>query len=197
MRMDVSMPEIRLLVPDDWAVFRRIRLAALTEAPQFFGSTLAEAQARTESDWRRALSDRAQFVAQWDGTEVGTVAGMPDPERGGVHLISMWVAPSARGTGVSDLLVRAVLDWAVGGGHDVVHLEFAEHNAFAERLYLRNGFVRTGGSGPIAPGDPRREFEMAWRPLTPGLPAHPEGIRAATASETSVPHRDAEHRRQP
>ncbi len=74
---------------------------------------------------------------------------MLDPERGGVHLISMWVAPRARGTGVSDRPVRAVLDWAVEGGHDVVRLEFAEHSAFAERLYPRNGFARTGGSGPI------------------------------------------------
>lgn len=192
--MDVSIPGIRLLVPDDWAVFRRVRLAALTDAPEFFGTTLAEAQARTESDWRRALSDRAQFLAEADGTEVGTVAGMPDPERGGVHLISMWVAPRARGTGASDRLVGAVLDWAVERGHAVVRLEVAEHNAFAERLYLRNGFVRTGVSGPMGPGDPRREFEMAWRP---GLPADPQGIRAATASETSVPYREAQHRRKP
>ncbi|MFI5534917.1 GNAT family N-acetyltransferase [Nocardia sp. NPDC051900] len=193
--MDVSISGIRLLAPDDWAVFRRVRLAALTDAPQFFGTTLAEARARTESDWRRALSDRAQFVAESGGTEVGTVAGMLDPEHGGVHLISMWVAPRARGTGVSDRLVGAVLDWAVAGGHDVVRLEFAEHNAFAERLYLRNGFVRTGVSGPMAPGDPRREFEMAWRPSRLSAPS--QGIRAATASETPVPHRDAEHRRQP
>ncbi|MGK8489249.1 GNAT family N-acetyltransferase [Nocardia asiatica] len=189
-------PEIRLLVSDDWAVFRRVRLAALTDAPQFFGATLAEAHSRTESDWRHALSDRAQFLACSSDTEVGTVAGMIDPERGGVHLISMWVAPGARGTGVSDRLVRAVLDWAVAGGHRVVRLEFAEHNSFAERLYLRNGFVRTGVSGPIAPGDPRQEFEMEWRSPEPGLPTHPPGIRASTASETSVPHRDAEDRRQ-
>ncbi|WP_174184055.1 GNAT family N-acetyltransferase [Nocardia barduliensis] len=194
--MDVYTPEIRLLAPDDWAVFRRVRLATLADAPQFFGTTLAEAQARTESEWRHALSDRAQFVAESGGAELGTVAGMLDLERGGVHLISMWVAPRARGTGVSDRLVRAVLDWAVAGGHRVVRLEFVEHNAFAERLYLRNGFVRTGVSGPVAPGDPRQEFEMEWRPLESGLPTHPPGIRASTAAETSVPHRDAEDRRQ-
>ncbi|MGK8524455.1 GNAT family N-acetyltransferase [Nocardia asteroides] len=171
--MEPLTPEIRLLVPDDWAVFRRIRLAALADTPEFFGTTLAEARARAESDWRGALSDRAQFLAESGGTGVGTVAGMLDPERGGVHLISMWVAPRARGTGVSDRLVRAVLDWAVEGGHPVVRLEFAEHNGYAERLYLRNGFVRTGVSGPMAPGDPRREFEMEWRPPKPGLPVRP------------------------
>ncbi|MEV6323899.1 GNAT family N-acetyltransferase [Nocardia sp. NPDC051787] len=161
--MDVSTPEVRLLMPDDWAAFRRVRLRALADTPQFFGSTLTEARARTEGDWRRALTDRAQFLAESAGAELGTVAGMPDRERGGVHLISMWVAPRARGTGVSDRLVRAVLDWAVAGGHRVVRLEVAERNNHAEGLYLRNGFVRTGVSGPVAPGDARREFEMQWR----------------------------------
>ncbi|MGK8559438.1 N-acetyltransferase family protein [Nocardia gipuzkoensis] len=167
--MDVSTPEIKLLVPDDWAAFRRVRLTALADTPQFFGSTLAEAQARTDGDWRRLLTDRAQFLAESAGAELGTVGGMPDRERGGVHLISMWVAARARGTGVSDRLVRAVLDWAVAGGHRVVRLEVAESNTFAQRLYLRNGFVRTGVSGAMAPGDSRREFEMEWRPSRSGL----------------------------
>lgn len=167
--MDVSTPAIRLLVPDDWAAFRRVRLRALADTPQFFGSTLAEAQARTEGDWRRMLTDRAQFLAESAGAPLGTVGGMPDRDRGGVHLISMWVASRSRGMGVSDRLVRAVLDWAVAGGHRVVRLEVAESNTFAQRLYLRNGFVRTGVSGAMAPGDSRREFEMEWRLSRSGL----------------------------
>ncbi|WP_327114259.1 GNAT family N-acetyltransferase [Nocardia sp. NBC_01730] len=161
--MDASTFEIRLLIPDEWAVFRRVRLRALADAPQFFGSTLADAQARTERDWRRALSDRAQFLAGSAGVELGTVAGMPDLNRGGVHLISMWVAPEARGTGVSDLLVRAVIEWAARGGHRVVRLEVVEGNTFAEQLYRRNGFALTGVSGPFAPGDPRREHVLELR----------------------------------
>ncbi|MEU7632745.1 GNAT family N-acetyltransferase [Nocardia sp. NPDC049220] len=88
------------------------------------------------------------------------MAGLLDTERVGVHSISMWVAPEARGTGISDPLVSAVLDWAAGGGHRVVRLEVAEQNPFAERLYLRDGFARIGVSGPLASGDPRPEFEM-------------------------------------
>lgn len=159
-RVNISTIELRLLTADEWEVFRRVRLRALADTPQFFGSTLAEAQARTEADWRAALVDRAQFVASAEGVELGTVAGMPDFERDGVHLISMWVAPEARGTGVSDLLVRAVLDWARAGGHRVVRLEFADGNTVAERLYLRHGFVRTGVSGFVRPGEPRLEYEM-------------------------------------
>ncbi|WP_378739132.1 GNAT family N-acetyltransferase [Nocardia brasiliensis] len=158
--MSISTIDVRLLRPDEWDVFRRVRMRALADTPQFFGSTLAEARARTEQDWRTTLQNRAQFLATTDGAELGTVGGLLDLERGGVHLISMWVAPEARGTGVSDLLVRAVIDWAAAGGHTVIRLEVADGNTVAERLYLRNGFVRTGVSGPVRPGDPRLECEM-------------------------------------
>ncbi|MFI9403786.1 GNAT family N-acetyltransferase [Nocardia sp. NPDC052316] len=161
--MNLSTIELRRLSADEWGVFRRVRLRALADTPQFFGSTLAQAQARTEADWRAALTDRAQFVAVADGVELGTVGGMPDPERGGIHLISMWVAPEARGTGVADLLVRAVLDLAAAGGHTEVRLEFADGNVAAERLYLRNGFVRTGVSAFVRPGEPTLEYEMVHK----------------------------------
>ncbi|MFG1792051.1 GNAT family N-acetyltransferase [Nocardia sp. NPDC049149] len=158
--MGLSTINIRLLTAEDWAVFRRLRLRSLTDAPQFFGATLAEAQGRTEQDWRGMLTGRAQFVAEADGVELGTIGGMADPEHGGMHLISMWVAPEARGTGVADLLVRAVLDLAAAGGHAVVRLEVADGNTVAERLYLRNGFVRTGVSGLVRPDESRIEHEM-------------------------------------
>ncbi|MGW4771467.1 N-acetyltransferase family protein [Nocardia sp. NPDC004278] len=158
--MGDSGVRVRLLTADDWSVFRSIRLRALADAPQAFGSTLEHARARTDQDWRELLAHRAQFVASVDGSDVGTAAGLDDPERSGAHLISMWVAGKARGTGVSDRLVRAVVDWAVDTGHRKVWLEVAAGNTVAERLYLRHGFVHTGVQGMIGPADPRPEFEM-------------------------------------
>ncbi|MEU4343210.1 GNAT family N-acetyltransferase [Nocardia sp. NPDC023852] len=93
----------------------------------------------------------AQFLAGSAGVELGTVAGMPDLNRGGATDFVV-VAPEARGTGVPDLLVRAVIEWAARGGHRVVGVEVAEGNMFAEQLYRRNGFALTGVSGPLAPG---------------------------------------------
>ncbi|MBF6127119.1 GNAT family N-acetyltransferase [Nocardia brasiliensis] len=161
--MGTSTIGIRLLAADDWEAFRRLRLRSLADTPQFFGSTLADAQARTEAQWRQILSERVQFVAVGDGVELGTVGAMRDVDRGGLHLVSMWVAPEARGTGVSDLLVEAVLDWADTAGSPPVWLEVADGNTVAERLYLRHGFVRTGVTGPVAPDDPRLEHELVRR----------------------------------
>ncbi|MEU2253832.1 GNAT family N-acetyltransferase [Nocardia xishanensis] len=164
--MDIESVRIHQLGPDDWHRFRRIRLLALAEAPYAFASTLAWAEARTEYDWRDLLAARTQFLATTGDHDLGTVGAVA--ENTGAHLISMWVAPKARGTGVSDLLVGSVVDWATAAGHSGIHLEVSDGNAAAERLYHRHGFRRTGVAGLISPEDPRLEFEMR---LT--LPANP------------------------
>jgi ribosomal protein S18 acetylase RimI-like enzyme len=69
------------------------------------------------------------------------VSGMV-PDRGGtVELISMWVAPFARGRGVGDALVGAVIRWAEDCGARRVALRVAEGNDHATALYRRHGFV--------------------------------------------------------
>ncbi len=156
--VDIESVRIHQLTPEDWARFRSIRLLALAEAPHAFGSTLAEAQSRTDQLWREILAARTQFVASADGQELGTVGIAP--ESGAAHVVSMWVAPEARGTGVADLLVRAVIEWATANRLPAIGLEVSEGNAPAERLYHRHGFRRTGVTGPISPEDPRLEFEM-------------------------------------
>ncbi|MGW6427248.1 GNAT family N-acetyltransferase [Nocardia sp. NPDC055053] len=149
---------IRRLEPDEWAVFREVRLRALRDAPTAFGQTIEQALARTAHDWRDVLRARAQFAATAGTQTVGTVGVTTDAAR--AHLISMWVDPRARGRGVSDLLIDAAVSWAVARGCAVVRLDVTEGNTAAEKLYRRHGFVPTGRRGPVEPGDPRMEFEM-------------------------------------
>jgi GNAT superfamily N-acetyltransferase len=147
---------------EDWEAYRAIRLAALAEAPSAFGSSLASERRLTEHEWRTRLSNRAQFVVQCAERTVGTAGGVVDD---GAELVSMWVHPDTRGEGVGDLLVKAVLEWARAEGYADIHLWVSVGNAHAERLYARNGFVRTGAEQLVNDADPtRREFRMA-RPL--------------------------------
>ncbi|WP_067471575.1 GNAT family N-acetyltransferase [Nocardia amamiensis] len=164
--MDIESVRIYQLGPDDWHRFRRIRLLALAEAPYAFGSTLAQARARTDQDWRDLLAARTQFLGTAGDHDLGTVGAIA--ENNVAHLISMWVSPEARGTGMADLLVRSVIDWATASGYPGIRLEVSDGNATAERLYHRHGFRRTGVTGAISREDPRPEFEMR---LT--LPANP------------------------
>ncbi|MEO6795510.1 MAG: GNAT family N-acetyltransferase [Candidatus Dormibacter sp.] len=157
---------VRRLEPSDWQLFREIRLRALAESPAAFGSTLAEASRLGEADWRERLAGRAQFMAIRGPDALGTAAGIATDA--GAELISMWVDPRARGHGVGDRLVGAVLGWATGEAHGAVALWVAEGNLPAERLYRRHGFRRTGAVKPMTDERPdRREFEMG-RVLEPG-----------------------------
>lgn len=83
-----STTQVRLLTGRDWALLREIRLRALAEAPEAFGATLCEAQARTAQQWRDRITQRAQFVAVTNRAAMGTVAGAADPDRDSVHLCS-------------------------------------------------------------------------------------------------------------
>jgi GNAT superfamily N-acetyltransferase len=75
-------------------------------------------QADAEERWRQRFSAvPLNVVVYCDGVPAGIVGAYEQPG-GAVELISMWVDPAARGRGVGDAAVRAVVDWA--GGRDVV-----------------------------------------------------------------------------
>ncbi len=140
---------------EDWPTWRELRLAALGEAPYAFGSTLADWQGTGDDErrWRARLGDvPANYGADVAGRPAGMISGACDAD-GPVELISMWVAPFARGRGVGDALIGAVLGWAATNHPGPVVLHVREGNAHAATLYRRHGFVDDGlvddGGGPL------------------------------------------------
>jgi len=152
--------EIRRLDPGDWAVFRDLRVAALSDAPHAFGSTLDGEQRLGEADWRAKLASRAQFVA-YDGAPIAAIGTVGAYREGDVmELISMWVEPPRRGRGIATALVDRVIVHARTVRCGEVRLWVAEGNTIAERLYRRCGFAWTGAVQRIRPDEPRSEAEM-------------------------------------
>jgi ribosomal protein S18 acetylase RimI-like enzyme len=91
-----------------------VRLEALGQAPDAFSSKLADWQGEgdTESRWRTRLSAVPfNIVSYLDSTAAGMVSATA-PEDGTIELISMWVAPFARGRSVGDALLAALKAWA-------------------------------------------------------------------------------------
>ena len=56
------------------------------------------------------------------------------------ELISLWVAPEARGKAVGEALVAAVQQWAKAAGFERLCLNVYDDNHFARDLYQRCGF---------------------------------------------------------
>lgn len=156
--------DVRELSPGDWELWRSLRLAALTDAPSAFGSRLADWQGEgdREARWRERLSiaDSYNIVAMLDGEPAGMASGVAGETADTVELISMWVAPSARGHGVGDVLMQRIEQWASRNAARIMRLNIAADNPGADRLYRRHGFAYTGQDAPPMP-DGARQRVMA------------------------------------
>lgn len=156
---------LQVLTPDDWAAWRDLRLQALAEAPYAFGSSLADWQGEGDSEgrWRARLSlpGSHNVVALLNTIPVGMATGVPVGDPPVAEVISMWVAPEARGQEVGDRLLDAVADWARSIDVREVRLSVVEDNWAAIGLYQRNGFRFTGELGDLMPDGVRQEHIMA------------------------------------
>lgn len=147
---------------DDWQRVRRTRLAALTDAPEAFGSSLAREQGFKENHWRMRLRSSDWWLAG-TGTrapDAGIVSAIREPGAPADHrhVMAMWVAPEHRRAGVGRALLAALLDDVVGHGARTVTLWLLEGNAAAAALYRSSGFAPTGVRTPLA-RDPSRTEE--------------------------------------
>jgi GNAT superfamily N-acetyltransferase len=137
---------IRRLDIGDEETLRAIRLEALDDDPDAFGSTYEREVDRPIDDWQRWFSGGAVFIAEGEaGPPSGLVAMRLRPDDASIALlVSMWVRPSSRGTGVADDLVRSALAWAASEGTAAVQLHVVGGNIRASKLYERHGFYPTG-----------------------------------------------------
>lgn len=136
------MLTIRRTTEEDWATLKAVRLAALRDAPDAFGLTLATAAAWTEAEWRdRAACRHAEYVLAFDGAQAVGMAGGHAGAGGEYELIGMWVSPSHRGTPAAARLVDAIKRSASVAGHQRVTLAVAPANTRAAALYRRQGFT--------------------------------------------------------
>jgi GNAT superfamily N-acetyltransferase len=147
---------VRETAMGDWRALRDIRLTALRDAPDAFGSTYAEQAVFEEADWRRRIAGGGTFLAyipEVNASEpVGLIGGYQE-EPGVIELVSMFVRPRARGRGVGEALIAAVIGWAAGRNAGSVHLWVTETNKHACLLYERCGFTLTGERQPL-PSNP-------------------------------------------
>ncbi len=142
------MAKVRRVGVADLEEVRALRLRALLDAPEAFGSTYEREASLTTEEWaaRLASASNAHFVAS-DARPIGMVAIVRDATGDEfAWLVGMWVDPDVRRTGVAHELIATALDWAENEQFAGIRLHVTAGNGAAERLYLRHGFYPTGES---------------------------------------------------
>ncbi|KZE37500.1 acetyltransferase [Bhargavaea cecembensis] len=140
--------EIRLLNESDAHSYQQVRLSALKNNPEAFGSTYEQEVAYPlEVVGDRLKPGQDQFVLgafQEDGSLAGIVTFKREESpkmRHRGNVFAMYVAPEARGRSVGKSLLEELIRRArEGDGLEQIHLAVVAHNAPARRLYTSLGF---------------------------------------------------------
>jgi len=145
---------IRSTTSDDAQRLRDIRLAALHDEPDAFGSTYEESLHYSMDRWHRLASEWNYFMAETGDDVVGMASGnvyAPLPTT--AWLFGMFVLPEYRGTGLAQELVARVATWARSENYTTLGLHVTETMSRARSFYEKVGF-RLNGEFEIMPRKP-------------------------------------------
>lgn len=152
-------PTVRAFAADEWRTYRDLRLRALTDSPDAFGSTLALEEGCTDAEWRERLEAGTRspldlpLVAEGRSGPAGLLWGkIHEAERDVARLYQMWVAPEDRRCGAGHRLLVAVIEWAIAAEVRSLVLGVTLGDTPATRLYAHSGFEWIGQPEPIRPG---------------------------------------------
>jgi ribosomal protein S18 acetylase RimI-like enzyme len=146
------MARLMTLGPVEWERLRSIRLLALRDSPDAFGTTLEEAMGWGADVWCDQLRSRPTIVAVQNGADAGIARWALDQTQfDTAWLLSMWVAPAARRAGIGSALISAIVERARAAGVSRLLLDVADDNVAAVALYEANGFVPNGEVGTLPP----------------------------------------------
>lgn len=140
---------IKRLIEDDWREFSRIRLTALKTDPQVFGSNYARESPMTEAEWREPLraADNAIFLICDGATPIGMTCvsiDRDDPTGKTARLWGSWLAPHARGRGLSNLMYQTRINWAKEQpGVEKIIVSHRASNVASKYANQKHGFVFT------------------------------------------------------
>ncbi len=160
------MLEVKPILPHHWPLLKAVRLQALADAPEAFGTMLNQAQAYTDAEWQaraQRFSQRppaAGCLAFVDGVPCGMASAYPAEENThAAELTAFWVAPPQRGHGVANALVTAITEWAKLQGIATLQAWVVEDNARALGFYKKHGFQETEERQPHTP-DPSKQVVL-------------------------------------
>ncbi len=141
------MISARELTREDVQLWRDLRAEGVRLYPNAFLPTLQEVQNVTEARDAGMLAEGGRFAVFEGETPVGIAAIRPEFFARSRHRASIgpfYLCPDAQGSGAADVLMQALIDYAVARGIWQLELSVAETNPRGIAFYKRHGFVLMG-----------------------------------------------------
>lgn len=142
----------RQIQKHEWQLMKRVRLAALQDAPQAFATSFASAQSMADTHWQQRAAEGAQgeksfCTLAFDNSEpIAMAIGLPDETNAHYsHLVAMWVSPNYRGSNAARLILEEIFHWAKKRGARYIFAGVTENNHRAESFYRKMGFITYNG----------------------------------------------------
>jgi putative acetyltransferase len=138
------MESIRLIEPKDNVALAAVIRAALTEFGANKPGTVYYDPTTDHLSQLFETPGSVYYVAEKDNTLLGgcgifPTAGLPEKT---CELVKLYLAPTARGTGLGKSLMLKAMDWAKQTGYEQVYLETMPELSNAVSMYEKLGYNR-------------------------------------------------------
>ena len=130
---------------EDASSLRDLRLEALRDSPDAFGTTYEAASQWTLDEWAMMAGGWNFYLGDVDRHLAGMASGgSHDIHPGTLWLFAMYVSVYARGSGLAQELLDAVVTWARAEGGTVLYLHVSTRAPRARAFYEKVGFRSNG-----------------------------------------------------
>lgn len=167
--------EIVKLTPDQWKEYKALRLEALKEDPEAFGSTYEEDADKPDEEWKSRL-EKAQklknywmFFAKLNGELVGMVGARetsPPDTPPIIKIYGVYVSSKVRGKGIGKKLMTYLLEEITKNPKwKKARVKVFPTQKIAINLYKSLGFKIIDKITEDFPGGTKRETYMMEKPV--------------------------------
>ena len=167
MKGNISEMSIRELNPSEVALFRSIRLEALSSDPDAFGETLQRASSLSDSAWSERLANeivpqrKTVFVIENQSEPIAMCfLGLRDDDSTTGYMGGVFVSLAFRRCGYGRSLLDATERWIQKHGGYRVRVKVAAPNNDAIDFYKSCGYVLTGRMDTLREGSDIPVYEI-------------------------------------